>query len=137
VNLKFRTFYQSFLFCYKRAVRPGTVIVGNDGVSTAENTLKVNGSMAVKVTAITSGSNSTTLGGSDYMVIYSGTNSGNSITLPSASSYAGRIYMLVNHSSSSVTISTYYTANATTSTSIAAGTTVQLVSDGSNWHKTN
>jgi trimeric autotransporter adhesin len=115
----------------------GTITVGNDGVSTSENTLKVNGSMAVKVTAITSSNNATSLVGSDYMVVYSGTSSGNSITLPSASNYTGRIYMLVNHSSSSVGVSTYYTANATTSTSIAIGTTTQLVSDGSNWHKIN
>jgi hypothetical protein len=115
----------------------GTVTVGNDGASSAENTLKVNGSMAVKVTAITTSSNSTTLGGNDYMLVYSGTTSGNSITLPTASSYTGRIYMIINHSSSSVTISTYYTDNATSSTNITGGTTVQLVSDGSNWHKMN
>jgi hypothetical protein len=115
----------------------GTVTVGNDGVSSSENTLKVNGSMAVKVTAITTSSNSTTLNGSHYMVVYSGTTSGNSLTLPTASSYTGRIYMIVNHSSSSITISTYYTANATTSTSIAVGARMQLVSDGSNWHKIN
>jgi hypothetical protein len=115
----------------------GTVTMGNDGASTTENTLKINGSMAVKVTAITTNNNTTSLGGADYMLVYSGSTSGNGISLPSASSYTGRIYMIVNHSSSSVSISTYYTANAATSTTIAAGNTVQLVSDGSNWHKIN
>ncbi len=113
---------------------------GNVGIGTTSpnSTLQLNGSMAVKTTAITTNNNNTTLGDTDYMVIYNGTISNNQVNLPTASSTnAGRIYIIVNHSSNAVTSSTYTTANGTTSTSIAAGTTVQLVSTGSNWHKIN
>ena len=112
---------------------------GNVGIGTSspKSTLDISGSESHKVTAVTTSNNSTTLGSSDYSIIYSGNTSGNSITLPSAASYAGRVYLIVNHSTGSITISTYYTASSTTSTSVSDGSTVQLMSDGSNWHKIN
>lgn len=112
---------------------------GNTGIGTSSpnSTLSLNGSMAVSTTTIATSNNSTTLGGSHYMLIYSGTTSGNSITLPAASTCLGRIYMIVNHSSSSVSISTYYSSNTGTSTQVSDGNEVQLVSDGSNWHVIN
>jgi hypothetical protein len=115
----------------------GTVSIGNDNVSASEHTLKVNGSVAYKTQLISTSSNATTLNGDDHVLIYSGAITGNSITLPAASGYTGRSYTIVNHSSSSVSISSYTTANGITSTSIAAGETVELISSGSNWHKIN
>ena len=108
------------------------------GTSSPNSTLGVSGSESHKVTLITSSSNSTSLGSNDYSIIYSGSVSGNSITLPSAATCSGRVYLIVNHSSTDVSINAYYTANSTTSTNVAAGETVQLISDGSsNWHKIN
>jgi hypothetical protein len=116
----------------------GTVTIGNDGASASKSTFKVNGSTEVKLTTINSSSNATSLGGNDYMVIYSGTTSGNSLSLPSASSCTGRVYLVINHSASSVIVTnTYLVANGTASPTITAGSKVQLVSDGSSWHKMN
>jgi hypothetical protein len=113
---------------------------GNVGIGTTSpnSTVQINGSVAYTIKSISSGSNATSLGASDYMVIYSGSISGNSLSLPTASSCAGRVYMIVNHSTSSVIVTnTYLVANGTASPTITAGSKVQLVSDGSNWHKTN
>jgi hypothetical protein len=116
----------------------GTVTVGNDGASATKSTFKVNGSTEVKLTTINASSTATSLGGNDYMVIYNGSTSGNSLSLPAASSCAGRVYMVINHSASSVIVTnTYLIANGTASPTISAGGRVSLVSDGSNWHKTN
>lgn len=107
------------------------------GTTAPKSTLDVSCSVSLTVKAITTGSNSTTLGSTDYMVVYSGSVSGNSITLPAAGSYAGRVYIIVNHSSNSVSVSAYYTSNTGTATTVSAGSTAQLVSDGTNWHKIN
>jgi hypothetical protein len=116
----------------------GTVTVGNDGASATKSTFKVNGSTEVKLITVNSSSTTTTLDGNDYMVIYNGSTSGNSLSLPTASSCAGRVYMVVNHSASSVIVTnTYLIANGSASPTITAGSKVQLVSDGSSWHKMN
>ena len=107
------------------------------GTSSPKSTLDVTGSVGLTVKSITTGNNSTTLGSSDYSIIYSGSTSGNSITLPSAAGYAGRVYLIVNHSTGNITIDAYYTGSSTSSTTVAPDITVQLMSDGSNWHKIN
>lgn len=109
------------------------------GTSSPNSTLGVNGSESHKVNLITNSNNSITLGSSDYSIIYSGSASGNSISLPAASTCSGRVYLIVNHSSNDVSLSSnYYTANNITSATVAAGDTVQLMSDGSSsWHKIN
>ena len=116
----------------------GTVTVGNDGASATKSTFKVNGSTEVKLTTINSNNNATSLGGNDYMVIYNGSISGNTLSLPAASSCIGRLYVVVNHSTSGVIITnTYIIANGTSSPTVSAGGIAHLVSDGSSWHKTN
>lgn len=118
----------------------GTVTIGNEGASAAANTLKVNGSVAVKVKVVVTSSNNTTMDGTDYMVIYGGANNLNTLTLPAAGTCTGRIYFIINHSNSTVNLNggiNYFTANGITSTSVGAGASVQIVSDGTNWHKIN
>ncbi len=115
----------------------GGMTIGNDNVSTTDNTLKVNGSMSLKVMTVVSSNNTTTLDGDDYSVIFGGTITGNSVVLPAANSCTGRVYLIINHSSSSVTISSYITANGTNSTAVANGSNVQIMSDGTNWHRIN
>ncbi len=118
----------------------GTINIGNEGVSTTATTLDIKGSVGVKVKTVVTSNNSTTLNGSDYMVVYGGTITNNTITIPQASTCVGRVYYIINHSSSAVSINnsiSYFTANGVVSTSIAAGASVQIVSDSTNWHKIN
>lgn len=115
----------------------GSMTIGNDNVSTADHTLKVNGSMSLKVATVVTSNNTTTLDGDDYSIIYGGTITGNSVVLPAANTCSGRVYLIINHSSSSVTISSYITANGTTSTAVANGLNLQIMSDGTNWHRIN
>lgn len=125
-------------FSIKRA--SGQVVIGNFDLSTTETTLKVNGSMGVKVKTVVSSNTNTQMEGTDYMVIYGGTNSGNTLSLPAANTCEGRIYFVINHSSSTVSLNNginYITANGITSTTITANASLQIVSDGTNWHKIN
>jgi trimeric autotransporter adhesin len=118
----------------------GTVNIGNEGASATANTVRINGSMAVKVKTVVTSNNTTTLDGTDYMVIYGGTITGNTITLPAANTCSGRVYLIINHSSSIVTINggiNYFVTNSVTSNTIIAGASVQIVSDSTNWHKIN
>lgn len=118
----------------------GTINIGNEGVSTSATTLDIKGSVGVKIKTVVTSNNSTTLNGSDYMVVYGGTITNNTLTIPQASTCAGRVYYIINHSSSAVSINnsiSYFTANGVVSTSIAAGASVQIVSDSTNWHKIN
>ncbi|MCW3127170.1 MAG: hypothetical protein JWO03_2828, partial [Bacteroidetes bacterium] len=79
---------------------------------------------------------SLTLDGTNYCVIYTG-GIGSTFTLPAASGATGRIYVLTNHGTASLTTSTYTTSSAGTSVTLTAGTSVQLISDGSVWRKIN
>lgn len=112
------------------AWKSGNVGIGN---ITPTSTLMVNGSVAAKVTTTTG---SLTLTGSHYCVIYTG-GTGNTFTLPAASSSVGRMYLVVNHGTDVLTTSSYYTGNATTATTVAIGSTVQLISDGTDWRRIN
>lgn len=112
------------------AWKNGNVGIGN---ITPTSTLMVNGSVAAKVNT-TNGS--LTLTGGHYCVIYNG-GTGNTFTLPAASSCVGRMYLLVNHGTDILSTSSYYTGNATTSTTVAIAASVQLISDGTDWRKIN
>jgi hypothetical protein len=59
------------------------------------------------------------------------------VTLPSASSYAGRIYVIANRSANSVTISAFINSSEVSSTTIAANETLQIISDDTEWIKVN
>ena len=115
----------------------GPVTIGNDGASTTKNTLAINGSVAYGVLNITGSNNLIALEGNHYSAFITGTGSLNFIALPNATTYSGRVYLIVNHSANSVNISDYTTANGITSASVLAGETVQLMSNGTDWHKIN
>jgi hypothetical protein len=56
------------------------------------------------------------------------------IALPTASTCTNRVYTIVNKSGTPRTIGTYtLLASAGTSTSIADKTSIQIISDGTNW----
>lgn len=108
---------------------------GYVGVNTgnAQSQFQVNGSVAASVTTASA---SLTLDGTHYCVIYTG-GAGGVFTLPAASGVAGRIYVLVNHGSASLTTSAYTTSSAGTSVTLGVGTSLQLISDGTVWRKIN
>ncbi|MDB5275618.1 MAG: hypothetical protein JWR61_573 [Ferruginibacter sp.] len=112
----------------------GNVGIGN---TSPNSTLSVTGSQSV---SYRSGTGAYTILNTDYVIINTG-GSTPTWTLPAASSYAGRVYRLINHGTTSVTLSqAVTTANGTTSTTLAntAGSnTYEIISDGSVWRKIN
>jgi len=105
------------------------------GTTTPNSTLDVQGSMAAKVTISSATSNTL---GSEYNFIYTGTSAA-TVTLPDATSIAGRMYTIKNASTNSSTLS----LNTTSSQTIDGITshvlssqyqTVTVVSNGTNWN---
>jgi hypothetical protein len=112
----------------------GNVGIGN---TSPNSTLSVTGSQSV---SYRSGTNSYTILNTDYVVINTG--GGNPTwTLPAASSYAGRVYRLINHGTTSITLSqAVTTASGTTTTTLsntAGSNNYEIISDGSVWRKIN
>jgi len=105
----------------------GTILtIGADG------TLTTVGALVGKI--ITTGAGTYTILATDYAVIATGTTS--TWTFPTA--VTGRILLLVNHGSGAVTLGTAVTtANATTTTNLPAGSTYQIMYDGTVWRKIN
>lgn len=96
--------------------------------------LSVTGSMTLSTTTKTASYSMTS---SDYCVIFTGSTASQTLTLPS-SPLTGRVILIVNHSSAALGTSPSYTiGNGSTSTSITAGASVQLIYDGSIWRKLN
>jgi hypothetical protein len=65
-------------------------------------------------------------------MLHSGTPS---VTLPSASSNARRIYVIVNQTAAPRTISTYKDFVLNNVTTIAASSSITIQSDGTNWYQ--
>lgn len=110
-------------------VRVGINMAG----TTANSTFQVNGSVSQSVATITA---STTLDENFFTVIANNA-SAITITLPAASSCAGRMYIVKKNTSSGTTnISSFINSLGTTVSSITTGV-YQLQSDGTNWHQIN
>jgi hypothetical protein len=102
------------------------------GNAAATSTVHIGGSLA---TAISTKVANYTLTTSDYTIIFDGTTL--TATLPAANTCVGRIYVLVNRNVTSLTTSIAYQTFTTgvTSTTITAGSSVVLQSDGTNWYR--
>ena len=83
--------------------------------------------------SLTTTSTNLTLDATHYTVIV--TSGTPTITLPAASSFDRQIYILVNHTGSGVTISTYKNFSGSDATSIAANSSMTVQSNGTNWYR--
>lgn len=109
-------------------VRTGINLNGN----TPNSTFQVNGSISK---SISTKSTSTTLTELDYVVLINNSST-ITITLPSAATCIGRIYILKRQTSQIVNISDYLNRLSATSSSLPNGVT-QIQSDGANWQQIN
>jgi hypothetical protein len=118
------------------ATQDNTLLLGNTLTSTGIGTtaptskLEVVGATAYTVKSGVVAGTDNPDNTASYWVYSSGTGS---ITLPAASTCANRIYVLVNSTGAGRTISSYNNLAAVASTTLAAGTPITLVSDGTNW----
>jgi hypothetical protein len=105
---------------------------GNVGVATTAPTskLEVNGSVAMGI--VTTSSN-ITLDETNYTVILTGGTP--VVTLPAASACARRMYVIVNQTILSRTISTYRSFANANITTIPATSSITIQSDGTNWYR--
>ncbi|MGG8498111.1 hypothetical protein ACQY1Q_17025 [Tenacibaculum sp. TC6] len=103
----------------------------NTGYNIANSTLQVNGSVSTAILRTTA---SITLTEDHYTIIITGAHN---ITLPSAASCTGRIYIIKNISGGNRSISTYRNGSDGNSTNIGNNKRLWLQSDGSFWQQIN
>jgi hypothetical protein len=94
----------------------------------ANSTLQINGSLS---TATITPNSNITLDESHHTIII---NSNISVTLPAATSSAGRMYVIKNTTNAARTISTYIDNAGSNATQISAQNTLWLQSNGSSWN---
>ena len=98
---------------------------------TPVSTLDVQGTVGMTITG--SGTGTTTLAPTTSTVLYNSTSSATALTLPSASSFTNRIYIITNASSTTWTITSYFNLSHTAVTLVPIQTGIMLISDGTNW----
>jgi hypothetical protein len=105
---------------------------GNVGVNASSpvSTLDVNGSTGAAINVVSS---NITLDATHYTVIL--TSGTPIVTLPSAASSTRRMYIIVNHTGTARTISTYKNYSNANTTTIAANSSITIQSDGTNWYQ--
>lgn len=104
-----------------------TASVGIGLGSNPTSKLHIDGSQAGTLLSV---STNTTLGEQRFIIVTSGV----AITLPIASTCSGRFYT-INVRSAGVTISSYFDLTGTAQTTLMIGTSVVLISDGTNWQR--
>ena len=105
----------------QRAIIDSTGNVGIGNMTTPNSTLQVAGSVSTSIVTV---SNSYTLGSSDYTVIFTGSNSAPTFTLPDPTTCQGRMYRLVNASSGA----TYQDIAITPAVNLISGSTTSVLS---------
>lgn len=100
------------------------------GTTTPLSTLEVTGagSMAIK-----SGQVAGTNNPDNTASVWRYNSGTGSITLPDATAYANRLYLIANQTGAALTISSYNDLAGTAQTILAAGSSIMIVSDGVTW----
>jgi hypothetical protein len=71
-------------------------------------------------------------------VVFSGSTASQVMTLPTASSSTGRVYVIANTGTVSISATSVKVGSAApTSVTVATNTNLQVISDGTNWIKIN
>ncbi|MCD9574990.1 hypothetical protein [Flavobacterium soyae] len=107
---------------------------GNFGIGTAAptSTFQVNGSIANSITVI---SGNLTLDQSHKTVIIP-LGSAFTVTLPAAAGISGRVYTIVNNTAGSKSLTVNYSdLTGTSVNTINAASSIEVQSDGTNWHQ--
>ena len=113
-----------------RILADGSVGIGTTPIN-ASSTLDVMGSMAANITTTAS---NITLDDTHYTVIITGGTP--TVTLPAATVCTRRIYVIINNTGSSVTVSSYVSFGGGTSTSISTTTrSITVQSNGTSWYR--
>lgn len=107
-------------------LRTGNVGIGT---TTPKSDLEVIGSVGHSIMT-TSGS--LTLNATHHTVIITGTHT---ITLPAANSCTNRVYIIVNNSGGTRTISSYINIGGSSTTSISSSTSITIQSNGTSWYR--
>jgi hypothetical protein len=97
----------------------------------ASSTLHINGSIATSITVI---SGNLTLGVNHKTAIIP-LGSAFTVTLPAANTASGRVYTIVNNTVAIKTIGSYTDLAGAAATTIAVASSVEIQSDGTNWHQ--
>lgn len=101
------------------------------GYNIANSTFQVDGSVSKTLDIINS---NTTLTEDHYALVINGNYT---ITLPNANTCNGREYILKNNTSNTITISNYLNLSNSNTSTIAANSTLNIQSDGTNWQQMN
>ena len=106
---------------------------GKVGIGTASpnSTLEVNGAMATTISK-QAGTTAVTLDNTASVWYFTGAATA-TVTLPTASTCTNRRYVIVNRLGSARTISSYNNLSGIGTTSLAANSSVEIISDGTNW----
>jgi hypothetical protein len=116
---------------------------GNMGIGTSNPnaTFSIRGSESHKVNFYSSSNNTIDLNSADfYCIIFTGATTGNTIVLPDANvNYAGKEYILINHSTGNIDLTNevIYNSNTGTHTNLGAGSRLHIICDSSKWHRIN
>jgi len=110
------------------------LVLGNNanvgiGNSAPVSRFEVNGAVAFKIST-QSGSTTVTLDNTATVWYFTGSAS---ITLPAASGCTNRVYTIVNRSVSARTISSFNNLSGAGTTSIGSNSSIEIISDGTNW----
>lgn len=119
--------FNQYSFVYENSGSKGGI-----GNASPLSTWDINGSLGVGI--LTSTGNLTVDATHHTIIITSGTGS---YTLPSASGATRRIYVFINQTGTSRTISTYKDKAGSSQITIAANAALWLQTDGSNWYQIN
>ncbi len=102
------------------------------GTSTPNSTLEVNGTVAAKFkTPLAAGTDNPDGTG----MVWRYTSGTGTITLPAASTCANRMYVIINQTGTTRTISSYRDLTTTPQTTISSSVALWIMSDGTNWYQ--